>query len=332
MDSKLNQENPKAPAIEDNSDDYLKKLDARKAERLKRRKRNRRHRFYCGILGIGTSVLIVTQVSEGSLIGLKTDYGEYTQPQIDEYVRNRLVNQTSRNLNRIPVFAHRGFVEENLENSFQSFDLALASGCPQIELDVWESSDGVLFVSHDATLSRISNVDWKIGDHTAEELDQVVLNNGEKFHRLSEVLSRYRDQMIYLVEFKNDTKDASSFIKVVDEYPKYAENIQAQSFHLNTIEAIHQALPNMFVQWLIQDEKKLDEALSLDWLDSLSVEQTLATQSLIDRTHEVGKEIWVWTVDDQKKVRNFLDMGVDGVITDLDDAVVIYRELSANAQ
>ncbi len=310
-----------------------KKLEDKWNQKLAaRRKRNKRHILFFSTLGICSAVFVVPAIIDSLPWGVRTDTGEYTDAQIADYVRGRLLSQTSRHLNRIPVFAHRGFVEENLENSFQSFDLALSSGCPQIELDVWESSDGVLFVSHDPTLHRISNVDWRISEHTAEELDQVVLSNGEKFHRLSEVLARYRNQMIYLVEFKNDTKDATPFIKVMDEFPEYAENIQVQSFHLNTVEAIHQALPNMYSQLLIEDEEQLERAMGLDWLDSLSISQKLVDQSLIDRVHEAGKEIWVWTVDDQKEVRKFLNWGVDGVITDLDDAVVIYKELASKDQ
>lgn len=253
-----------------------------------------------------------------------------SEEQIDEMVQKRLMNQTSKNLERIPVFAHRGFVEDSLENTFASFDFALLSGCPQIELDVRSSSDGVLYVCHDETLSHIADLDWKVSEHTSQELDEVVLKNGEKLHRLSEVIERYRDQLIYLIEFKEDTANPQPFIDVVKAYPQYTATMQVQSFYPATLEAIHQQLPNLFVQLLINDYTQIDEAMQADWLDSLALDEKLISATRIQAIHDAGKEVWLWTVDDPDAIRRYLAWGADGVITDLDSAVEIYQEFAAN--
>ncbi len=285
---------------------------------------------------------LIAVIALGAGVALAVNlYNMSTQPQyaqailsdeeIDRMVRERLMHQTSRNLERIPVFAHRGFVEDTLDNTFAAFDLALLSGCPQIELDVRTSSDGVLYVCHDDTLNHIAGLDWKIAEHTSEELDQVVMKNGEKLHRLSEVIGRYRGQMIYLIEFKDDTKDAKPFADVVHEYPQYASTMQVQSFFPDILEAVHAELPNMFVQLLINQWWDVDKAIEYDWLDSLALDQKLVSADTVEKVHAGDKEIWVWTVDDPNEVRRFLDMGVDGVITDLDNAVAIYKEMSDEA-
>lgn len=248
--------------------------------------------------------------------------------KIDEMVRERLMNQTSRNLERIPVFAHRGFDDDSLENSFAAFDTALLSGCPQVELDVRASSDGVLYVCHDETLSHVAGLDWKVSDHTSSELDQVIMKNGENLHRLSDVIGRYRDQLIYLIEFKEDTDNPTPFLDVVEQYPQYASTMQIQSFYPTILEAIHSKLPNMFVQLLINEYWEIFPALDYDWLDSLALDEKLITQDRVREIHDAGKEVWLWTVDDPNKIREFLSWGADGVITNMESAVTIYKEMS----
>lgn len=254
------------------------------------------------------------------------DPAQYSIEEIISQAKGRQLNTSSKELTRIPVFAHRGFVENSIGNSFESIDLALLSGCPQVEIDVRSSSDGILYMSHDDNLSPISASDWNISQHTSAELDGILMKNGEKLHRLSEVFDRYRDQLIYLVELKDDSPDPQPFLDVVASYPKLTQNIQAQSFNQPLLENVHTALPNMFVQSLISDSNKIAQALEASWLDSLAVDQNILSWDLIGTIHETNKEVWVWTIDNLEDVHRYLSWGVDGVITDLDSAVAIYRE------
>ena len=43
------------------------------------------------------------------------------------------------------------------------------------------------------------------------------------------------------------------------------------------------------------------------------------TPALISRYHRAGVEVHVWTVNDPKDMRELLDMGVDGIVTDRAD-------------
>ena len=64
------------------------------------------------------------------------------------------------------IFDHRGKWTRGPENSLAAFEGTLQSGRIAIELDVQKSSDGVFFVMHDKTLTRMT------GDRrTAQELD-----------------------------------------------------------------------------------------------------------------------------------------------------------------
>lgn len=293
----------------------------------KRRLKKKIRRAISGTLALVCS-LGCTFVFDQKLDPLTLMPGVYSNEEMVKQANDRLVNRTSKELTRIPVFAHRGFVNGTVDNSYAAFDLALQAGCPQIELDVRSSADGVYYVSHDDNIKSISGLDWWISQKTSAELDGVLMSNGEKLHRLSEVVERYRDQMIYLVEIKDESGDPWPFLDVVRGHPQLAQNIQVQSFDIKVLEAIHSELPNMFVQWLVNDHHKVDEALSYDWLDSIALDHILISEDRVNTIHEHQKEVWLWTVDDLNMIHTYLSWGVDGVITNLESAVSLYKEMA----
>ncbi len=63
---------------------------------------------------------------------------------------------------QIEVLAHRGACFLAPENTIPAAELALAHGADWIEIDVRESSDGVMFNFHDATLERTTNGEGEI--------------------------------------------------------------------------------------------------------------------------------------------------------------------------
>lgn len=303
----------------------------RKSVKKKKKKRRLKRKIRRALIGTGAFVcaFVVVTVFDSRVDTIPSGNSDYSTEEMVVMANERLLNRTSKDLTRIPVFAHRGFVNDTVDNSYAAFDLALLSGCPQIELDVRASSDGVYYVSHDDNIKSISGLDWFISEHTSAELDGVLMKNGEKLHRLSEVVERYRDQMIYLVEIKDETDDPAPFLDVVKGHPQLAQNIQVQSFYAPVLENIHKELPNMFVQWLINDSSLVDQALNYDWLDSLALDHKLISQDRVSTIHENGKEVWLWTVDNLDDIHRYLSWGVDGVITDLDSAVALYKEMSS---
>ena len=49
--------------------------------------------------------------------------------------------------------------------------------------------------------------------------------------------------------------------------------------------------------------------------DFLAVNAKFATRSLVNRSHQAGKEIFVWTVDDAASMSKMINRGVDGLLT-----------------
>lgn len=271
----------------------------------------------------------VTEVSS-VMAQLQRDAAD-TRVQVSDSVAEELDSPLDRT-HRIPVFAHRGFVENGMvENSFDSFDEAIENGCPQIELDIRTSSDGVYYVSHDATLEKVADIDERVDAMTSEELDEVTMVNGESFHRLTDVFERYGDSVYYLIEFKESNASANAFYNVMAQYPELASRVEVQSFYSGILERLETVLPSMFKQLLVGHEATLTKHLNDDYIDSFAVAKHMTTDENIDAVHDAGKEIWSWAPDSSGAITEEIIDGVDGVITDLESAARIAAKAEQQA-
>jgi hypothetical protein len=55
------------------------------------------------------------------------------------------------------IGGHRGAPDVAPENTFSSFEAAVAAGADYVEMDVQRSADGTLIIIHDGTLERTTN-------------------------------------------------------------------------------------------------------------------------------------------------------------------------------
>ena len=58
------------------------------------------------------------------------------------------------------------------------------------------------------------------------------------------------------------------------------------------------------------------------------IESKLASKSLIAELHAGGRKVFVWTVNKEREMRSFADLGVDGLISD--DTRLLARTFGRN--
>jgi Glycerophosphoryl diester phosphodiesterase family len=102
------------------------------------------------------------------------------------------------------VVAHRAHGFGAPENSRESVTRAVAAGAPVIKIDVRASSDGVLFLLHDRSLDRMTNLRGRIERFTASELARARLANGETLPRFTDIYAITRGRAVLTVGFKAD--------------------------------------------------------------------------------------------------------------------------------
>src|SRR3982074_3253772 len=90
--------------------------------------------------------------------------------------------------------SHRGAHQKLPENSIPAFLRAIELGADAIELDVHATSDGVVIVHHDPSVTAPGVATSQLVDLSASELTRFPLAHGVEIPTLEAVLNAIRDQ------------------------------------------------------------------------------------------------------------------------------------------
>ena len=217
------------------------------------------------------------------------------------------------------VIAHRGASEARRQNTLEAFRLAVEMGADWVELDVRRSRDDVLIVSHDAHLP-----DGRfIVEHDYDELP-------DWLPTLAEALETCEGAKVNL-EIKNEPvdpdydaahqiSDATVGLALAFRDP---EDLLITSFNLDTVKRIHGVNGDIAVGFVtgfdvLQIQMLLDAAVEAE-MDVIVPWDGTVDRRFIERAHGHGLPVYTWTVNDADRMRELIDMGIDGLITDVPD-------------
>jgi glycerophosphoryl diester phosphodiesterase len=120
--------------------------------------------------------------------------------------------------------------------------------------------------------------------------------------------------------FHPEPKDFVEMLMKVILQKKIEDRVIIQSFDRRTLQYLHQKYPTITTALLVEDFDKKDfenQIADLGFLPSIySPAQELVTQKLIQECHQKKVKLIPWTVNDPKKIKEFIAMGVDGIISD----------------
>jgi glycerophosphoryl diester phosphodiesterase len=204
-------------------------------------------------------------------------------------------------------------------NTFDSFRAALDHGVDMIEFDVLRARDGRLLLAHDY--------------EDAERADA---------HTLEEGLDHFAEDAYAGVELDVDLKLPGYEREVVDGIVErgLADRVLISSQYIESIELIGRLEPRIrrglsvpkvqrdytrsvlapFAYGAIQVMKRRLPARAARLIASGGAEALMAhylmvTPRLVAAVRGAGGQLYVWTVDDAKRIARFEALGVDGVIT-----------------
>ncbi|MBQ9691911.1 MAG: hypothetical protein IJV70_01990 [Clostridia bacterium] len=228
------------------------------------------------------------------------------------------------------VCAHRGFSVVAPENSMPAFGAAVALGAEEIELDLWPTADGEIVSCHDRRLERVSTGTGFITEKTLQELQKYDfgVKFGEKFKGLKivtfeDVLKKFSGQVIMNVHVKP--------LSLTEEYPQdmiekivgLVRKYNAQSymyFMLETDVQITQFkkyapdIPVCVGHLSARPWEIVDRAIELG-CEKVQLFKPYFNQEIIDKAHENGIKCNVFWSDDPAETKQFLDMGIDTILT-----------------
>lgn len=224
---------------------------------------------------------------------------------------------------KVRIAAHRGASAIAPENTTASIAAAIDADSDFIEFDVRATADGDLLLFHDSDLKRYGG-----GKKAFAELstaDALKLDVGSVFSgkfaeesppTLAAAIQQCLDgRAIPLIEHKAGSAAAySATLRELDAVDK----VIVQSFNWKFLTELHALEPDLKLGALGKKEvtgKTITEINAfapamVGWKDAD------ITSAAIDRFHEAGFAVAIWTVNDLRRAKALAASGIDIVITD----------------
>lgn len=203
-----------------------------------------------------------------------------------------------------PCFiAHRGYSGKYLQNTEEAFLKAVEHGSGGIETDVRITLDGKFVVNHDSCVHFFDGTDMEVSEHTFEELSSKPLLNkftDTELHicTFERYLEICRDgNMICFIEFKGSFPDEK-----IDEVLNMAKRIydlkmcSLQSFDMDNLIRTHEKFPELSIMLTCgEPDENVYKCLELGF--DIDMAHSGIYKSLVDRFHEKGLRVGLWTAN-----------------------------------
>ncbi|MCU1396126.1 MAG: glycerophosphodiester phosphodiesterase [Ilumatobacteraceae bacterium] len=201
-----------------------------------------------------------------------------------------------------------------------AFEYAVGLGYHYVETDVQVTSDGVLLAFHDFNLKRTCGIDRRVGEMTYAEVRQARVNGVAPIPTLEELLGEWPDLRVNIDCKADSAVDALvSALRRTNALPRVCVGAFSDR-RIRRLRAILgpdlcSALGPGGVSQLRYGRMSHTSARTAQ----VPVRQgtlLVTTPKFVERAHQIGVAVHVWTIDESAEIERLLDMGVDGVMTD----------------
>jgi len=246
------------------------------------------------------------------------------------------------------VVAHQGGDGIYPGNTLYAFQHAAEMGVDVIETDLRQTKDGVLVISHDESVQRISNGTGRIPDLTYAELQKLdagynwSADGGKTYpfrgkgitYTSLEAVFKALPEMHFNIDMKQtDPPIAENFCNLIRTYPMDQKVLSASFSHTNNVQ-FRKLCPEVTssgdetetIQFVVLNFLGLGRLYSPEFAAfQVPLAQSgipVVTQAFIDAAHERNVRVDVWTIDDPAEMRRLINMNVDSIITDRPDLLL----------
>lgn len=212
---------------------------------------------------------------------------------------------------------HRGARAYEPENTLRSFRKAIELGVDAVELDVRRTKDNEIVVIHDAEIDRTTNGKGLVSELTLKEIKQLVTEKGEKIPTLEEALDYLDKKVKILIELK-ETDLENTVINLIQE-KGLEKNVIIVSFLEEALRRVRDLNDEVETGLIYARHKNpIKAALELRANYLLPLYRFTHTAN-IQKAHENGIKVIVWTINKQEEVLEYVKKGVDGIASDKPD-------------
>jgi glycerophosphoryl diester phosphodiesterase len=230
------------------------------------------------------------------------------------------------------IIAHRGASSLARENTIESFEKAIEIGVDMVEFDVRRTKDQALIVHHDELMGG-----KPVKGLTYDEISKMAIEQGFSIPTFEEVLKCTSGKIKLDVEIKEGGYE-KEVVELVSRYFR-KDQFVITSFYDSCIKRIKDNHPDVqagLILGMSKTEHPIRTRISEFFphkrcreakADFLVTHWRLLWFGFLDRAKRGNKPVFVWTVNDQRKIWKMLhDERIDAIITDRPDLALSFRK------
>ena len=203
------------------------------------------------------------------------------------------------------LLGHRGALRYAPENTIPAFDLTLEHGCDGFEFDVRLTADGIAAVCHDPAVHGLA-----VSESSFPELRKA---SSETMPTLQEVWNRYRTRAFLNVELKVEGLEEQVVGLFATAPPTRGSFVS--SFLPEVVRTLSASRAGIPLGYICKNPAKLAIWSELP-VSFVVLHLSLINDAIAEEIALAGKQLVVWTVNDEREMRHLAALGVHGVISD----------------
>lgn len=225
------------------------------------------------------------------------------------------------------ALAHRGGAADGLENTHSAFARAVALGYRYLETDVHATADGHLVAFHDETLDRMTDASGPIGELPWSQVSRASVGGREPLPLMRELLRAFPE-----ARWNIDVKAESALVPLLEllsEQDAWARVCVGSFEEERVARAQAMAGPRLATSLGTRGVVRL-RLRSYGLVPARSVRSSavcvqvpehrsgirVVDGAFVRAAHARWMQVHVWTVNERNRMRELLDLGVDGIVTD----------------
>jgi glycerophosphoryl diester phosphodiesterase len=256
-----------------------------------------------------------------------------------------------RSIDRPLVIAHQGGDGVWPGDTMYAFENAVRIGADVLEMDAHITKDGQIVLMHDEKVDRTTDGTGLIEDLTLDQLKQLDAayqwskDNGETFPyrgqgiqvpTLEELFQKF-PQMRYVIEIKLTANPIDKPLCELIRKHDMQDKVVIASFHDQAMRNFRETCPEVatsasrgevttfvllgkvFLNGLVAPRY---ESIQPPYDPAESKNIPIMTKRFIREAHAKNLAVEPWTVDDPELMKQYIDWGVDGIMTDRPDLMM----------
>ena len=251
------------------------------------------------------------------------------------------------------VIAHRAGDQIAPGNTMTAIKMSSEMGVDMIEVDLHITKDGQIVLAHDPTVDSTTDGTGYVSDYTLDEF--LALDAGFHFQNtegeyafkgigvykptLREVFDRYPD-MNYMLEVKHTNpayvhqEIGEELWAIIEEYEMH-DQVMVSSFNqkiINRFDALadgqialgtgREVVFNFTIAHKFFLRNLFQPTGDVIQLPRANKYFNFFTKEMMEGAKRLGMDVHYWTINDELTMRQMVDAGVDGIITDRPDLLI----------